>query len=184
MGQLGEGRISLNDDRHPVVRASLFVWGGVRDLAATVTPDTLLRYLGKPVARKWDFIALRKRVGLRTQEGMGKLVVRMVQEDPLDGMSNPGRPAKPQREAIGHNRWRHLKGTRLRTGTCEYHDPAVTDSVADAVSAVLSGASDLETFAQVLRAPKTDGSRTLIYVPFEVLSGLSAARTTDTPFPR
>jgi len=86
--KLGKGRILLNDDqrRRLAVKAKALGRRLLRDLTTIVTPDTFLRWHRELVAQKWDFSALRKRVGRpRTQEEIAKLVVQMAQENPTWG---------------------------------------------------------------------------------------------------
>lgn len=86
--KLGKKRILLTDDqsRRLAVKAKALGRRLLRDLATIVTPDTLLRWHRELVAQKWDFSALRKRVGRpRTQEEIAKLVVQMAQENPTWG---------------------------------------------------------------------------------------------------
>jgi len=86
--KLGKGRILLNDDqrRRLAVKAKALGRRLLRELATIVTPDTILRWHRELVAQKWDFSALRKRVGRpRTQEEIAKLVVQMAQDNPTWG---------------------------------------------------------------------------------------------------
>ena len=86
--KLGKGRILLNDDRRSrlAVKAKALGRRVLRELATIVTPDTLLRWHRELVAQKWDFSALRKRVGRpRTREEVAELVVQMAQENPTWG---------------------------------------------------------------------------------------------------
>ena len=86
--KLGKGRILLNDDqrRRLAVKGKALGRRLLRELAAIVTPDTILRWHRALVAQKWDFSALRKRVGRpRTQEEIARLVVRMAEENPRWG---------------------------------------------------------------------------------------------------
>ena len=82
--KLGKGRISLKDDqrRRLAVKGKALGQRLLRELVTIVTPDTILRWHRELVAQKWDFSALRKRVGRpRTQEEIAKLVVRMAEEN-------------------------------------------------------------------------------------------------------
>jgi hypothetical protein len=86
--KLGKGRILLNDDqcRRLAVKGKALGRRLLRELATIVTPDTILRWHRELVAQKWDFSALRKRVGRpRTQEEITRLVIQMARENPTWG---------------------------------------------------------------------------------------------------
>ncbi len=67
--KLGKGRILLNDDqrRRLAVKGKYLGRKALFEVAAIVTPDTILRWHRQLVALKWDYSDRRKSVG-RPQE--------------------------------------------------------------------------------------------------------------------
>jgi hypothetical protein len=81
---LGKRRILLSDDqrRRLAVKGKALGRRALRELAAIVTPDTILRWHRELVAQKWDFSHLQHRVGRpRTREEIVRLVVQMAKEN-------------------------------------------------------------------------------------------------------
>jgi transposase InsO family protein len=86
--KLGKKRILLNDDqrRRLAVKGKALGRKILRGLATIVTPDTILRWHRKLVAKKWDYSHLRKGVGRpRTKQEVADLIVRMAKENPTWG---------------------------------------------------------------------------------------------------
>jgi putative transposase len=81
--QLGTKRLRLNDDqrRRLAVKAKKLSWRVLHELTTLVTPETLLAWHRKLIAKKYDG---SKRRGLgrpRTQDDIQQLVVRMATEN-------------------------------------------------------------------------------------------------------
>ena len=79
--QLGTRRLRLTDDDRRRLAARAFrVAEGLREIATIATPDTLLRWHHRLVARKWTYPRQggRRNVPLEIR----RLVVRMAEENP------------------------------------------------------------------------------------------------------
>src|SRR5947208_14124242 len=81
--QLGNKRLRLNDDqrRRLAVKAKKLGWRVLHELTTIVTPETLLAWHRKLIAKKYDG---GKRCGPgrpRTQDDIQQLVVRMATEN-------------------------------------------------------------------------------------------------------
>ena len=86
--KLGKRRMLLNNAqrRRLAVKAKALGRRALRELDTMVTPDTLLRWHRELVAQKWDYSALRRRVGRpRIPDEIATLVVQMAQENPAWG---------------------------------------------------------------------------------------------------
>jgi transposase InsO family protein len=86
--KLGKRRLLLNDDqrRRLAVKGKALGLKALRELAAIVTPDTILRWHRELVAKKWDFSNLKKPVGRPgVCEEVVRLVVQMAKENPTWG---------------------------------------------------------------------------------------------------
>ena len=84
--QLGRRRLRLTDDdrRRLAVRAYRLGREALRDVAALVTPDTLLRWHRQLVARKWTYTRKRtSRCGVLAE--IRQLVARMAEDNPRWG---------------------------------------------------------------------------------------------------
>jgi putative transposase len=81
--QLGGKRLRLNDDqcRRLAVRAKKLGWRVLRELATIVTPETLLAWHRKLIARKYDASKQRGPGRPRVQDKIQQLVVRMASEN-------------------------------------------------------------------------------------------------------
>ena len=86
--KLGKKRILLNDDqrRRLAVKAKVLSRKVLEEIATIVTPDTLLRWHRKLVAKKWDYSDRRKKVGRPpVSDEIRQLVLRMARENPTWG---------------------------------------------------------------------------------------------------
>ena len=81
--QLGNKRLRLSDDqrRRLAVKAKKLGRRILREVATIVTPDTLLAWHRKLIARKYDGSKQRSPGRPRTPERIGDLVVRMATEN-------------------------------------------------------------------------------------------------------
>ncbi len=81
--QLGGRRVRLNDDerRRLAVRAKALGRKILADVATIVTPETLLAWHRKLIARKYDGTAHRAPGRPRAAAGIESLVVRMAEEN-------------------------------------------------------------------------------------------------------
>ena len=77
--QLGNKRLRLNDDqrRRLAVKAKKLGWRVLHELTTIVTPETLLAWHRKLIARKYDGSKRRGPGRPRTQDDIQQLVVRM-----------------------------------------------------------------------------------------------------------
>jgi len=84
--QLGDRRVRFNDDqrRRLAVRAKGLGRKLLAEVATLVTPDTLLVWHRKLIARKWDYTA-RRRGRPPTAAAIKQLVIRMATENPSWG---------------------------------------------------------------------------------------------------
>src|ERR1700756_3177483 len=85
--QLGHRRLRLNDDqrRRLAVRAKRLGRKLLTEVASLVTPDTLLAWHRKLIAKKYDGHDKRRPGRPRTQEQLEELVVRMAEENRMWG---------------------------------------------------------------------------------------------------
>jgi putative transposase len=83
--QLGRRRLRLMDAdrRRLAARAHRLGRRVLRDIATVVTPDTLLRWHRRLIARKWTYAGRRGRRGVLAE--VRRLVVRMAEENPTWG---------------------------------------------------------------------------------------------------
>src|SRR6266700_620687 len=81
--QLGSKRLRLNDDqrRRLAIRAKKLGGRVLRELATIVTPETLLAWHRKLIARKYDGSKRRGPGRPRVQDELQQLVVRMAREN-------------------------------------------------------------------------------------------------------
>jgi transposase InsO family protein len=87
-GKLPEGRrlrFTDSERRRLAVRAKAIRRGLLRDLETIVTPDTLMRWYRKLVAKKYDGSASRSPGRPKTASQLAALVVRMASENPTWG---------------------------------------------------------------------------------------------------
>lgn len=87
--KLGKKRILLNDDqrRRLAVKGKILGRKLLQQIATIVTPDTILRWHRRLVAKKWDYSHRRKKKPGRTpvSEEVRELVVRLARENPTWG---------------------------------------------------------------------------------------------------
>ena len=86
--QLGGRRLRLSDDqrRRLAVKGKLLGRKILAQVAAIVTPDTILAWHRRLIAKKWDFSANKNKPGRpRTLREITDLVVRMAKENPRWG---------------------------------------------------------------------------------------------------
>jgi putative transposase len=85
--QLGGRRLCLNDDqrRRLAVKGEVLGRKVLQRVAGIVTPDTILRWHRRLVARKYDGSQRRGPGRPRTKEAIADLVVRMARENPTWG---------------------------------------------------------------------------------------------------
>ena len=85
--QLGGRRLRLNDDqrRRLAVKGKVLGRKVLQQVAGIVTPDTILRWYRKLVAKKYDGSKKRGRGRPRTAEEIAALLVRMAGENPTWG---------------------------------------------------------------------------------------------------
>ena len=81
--QLGRKRLRLTDDerRRLAVKGKALGRRVLEEVATIVTPEAILPWYRKLVARKWDYSARRKPGRPRTKEETSSLVVRMAREN-------------------------------------------------------------------------------------------------------
>ncbi len=81
--QLGNKRLRLNDDqrRRLAVRAKKLGWRVLHELKTLVTPETLLAWHRKLIAKKFDGSKRRGPGRPRTQADLQQLVIRMASEN-------------------------------------------------------------------------------------------------------
>jgi putative transposase len=102
--QLGGRRLRLTDaDRRRLARRAYRLGReALRDLATIVTPDTLLRWHRRLVARKWTYVGKRtNRVGALAE--IRQLVVRMAEENPTWGYTRIQGALKNLRHQVGRS---------------------------------------------------------------------------------
>jgi len=82
--QLGDGRLLLTDGqrRRLARRAKAIGRKGLFEISTLVTPDTLLRWYRRLIARKYDGSETRRPGRPKTAAEIGKLILRMAQENP------------------------------------------------------------------------------------------------------
>ncbi len=87
--QLGDKRLRLSDDqrRRLALKAKKLGRQALSEVASLVTPDTLLRWHRKLIARKYDGSQLRSPGRPRVMEQIRELVVRLAQENNTWGYS-------------------------------------------------------------------------------------------------
>jgi transposase InsO family protein len=83
--QLGTRRLRLTDDdrRRLAARAHRVGRAALREMATVATPDTLLRWHRRLIARKWTYAHTSGRRGVLIE--IRRLVVRMAEENPTWG---------------------------------------------------------------------------------------------------
>ena len=82
--KLGKKRILLNDDqrRRLAIKGKVLGRKMLREVAAIVSPDTILRWHRQLVAQKWDYSDRRRTVGRpRISEEIVELVLRIAREN-------------------------------------------------------------------------------------------------------
>jgi transposase len=82
--KLGKKRIILSDDQRQrlAIKGKLLGRKMLREVAAIVGPDTILRWHRQLVAQKWDHSDRRRAVGrLRISEEIGELVLQIAREN-------------------------------------------------------------------------------------------------------
>jgi len=85
--QLGSKPLRLTDEqrRRLAVRGRLIGRKGLAEVAGIVTPDTILRWYRRLIAKKYDGSAFRSRGLPTTPKQIPELVVRMAEENPRWG---------------------------------------------------------------------------------------------------
>ena len=103
--QLGGRRLRLTDDerRRLAVRAYRVGRAALREIATIATPDTLLRWHRRLIARKWTYARKSRRLGVLVE--IRALVVRMATENPTWAYARiQGAPERrPSRGAVDHS---------------------------------------------------------------------------------
>ena len=87
-GQLRGRRLRLTDDerRRLALKGKALGRSVLQTVATIVTPDTILAWYRKLIARKWDYTARRRKVGRpRIQTEIADLVLRIAGESPRWG---------------------------------------------------------------------------------------------------
>jgi putative transposase len=81
--QLGSKRLCLNDDqrRRLAIRAKKLGWRVLRELATIVTPETLVAWHRKLIARKYDASKRRGPGRPRVQDEIRQVVLRIATEN-------------------------------------------------------------------------------------------------------
>lgn len=88
MDTQGKKRFSLTDDHRRIlaVKGKSLGRKALMELTTIVTPDTILRWHRKLVAKKWDYSDRRKRVGRpRIRQAIVDLILRFAKENPTWG---------------------------------------------------------------------------------------------------
>ena len=88
MEKLGKKRILLSDDqrRRLAVKAKALGRKALQEITTIFTPDTLLRWHRKLVAKKWDYSRRRRHVGRpRVSDEIVDVVVRLARANPTWG---------------------------------------------------------------------------------------------------
>ena len=82
--QLGDGRLPFNDGqrRRLALRAKAIGRKGLFEIRTLVTPDTLLRWYRRLVARKYDGSKVRRAGRPRTAAEIEELILRMARDNP------------------------------------------------------------------------------------------------------
>jgi hypothetical protein len=91
--RLGRTRLCLTDDQRRLLAVKGKVLGRklLADVASIVTPDTILRWHRRLIAKKWDTSDRRKKQGRpTTAEEIAKLIVKFAQENPDWGYTRIG----------------------------------------------------------------------------------------------
>ncbi|MCP4203385.1 MAG: transposase [bacterium] len=85
--QLGSGRLRLTDEqrRRLAVRGKVLGRKALGEVAGIVTPDTILRWYRRLIAKKYDGSCHRGRGRPTTAKQIAELVVRMAEENPRWG---------------------------------------------------------------------------------------------------
>src|SRR6185436_14358176 len=83
--QLGSPRLRLTDDERRRLAARAYRLGraALREIATIATPDTLLRWHRRLIARKWTYVRRPGRRNILVE--IRRLVVRMAEENPTWG---------------------------------------------------------------------------------------------------
>ena len=92
--QIGNRRLKFKDDqrRRLAAKAKKIRRKALAQVATIVTPETLLAWHRKLIARKYDGSALRTPGGRRTRDEVAAIVVRMAEENRgwfIDGYREP-----------------------------------------------------------------------------------------------
>ena len=88
MEKLGKKRLLLSDDqrRRLAVKAKVLGRKALQEITTIFTPDTLLRWHRKLVAKKWDYSRRGQPVGRpRASDKVAELVVRIARANPTWG---------------------------------------------------------------------------------------------------
>src|SRR5215470_11282224 len=82
-GRLGGKRIQFTDAERRRLARKAYALGHqvLNELETVVTPDTLMRWYGKLIARKWDYSHQRGPGRPRTMSAIVDLIVRMALEN-------------------------------------------------------------------------------------------------------
>ena len=86
--KLGKKRILLNDDqrRRLAVKGKILGRKQLEQIGTLFTPDTILRWHQRLIAKKWDYSDRRKSVGrTKTSKEIVERVLRFAHENPLWG---------------------------------------------------------------------------------------------------
>ena len=100
-GQLRDKRVRLTDDerRRLAVKGKAIGRRALDEVAGIVTPDTILAWYRKLIARKWDYSARRRKTGRpRVAKAIPALVLRMARENTTWGYTR----IRGALEHIGH----------------------------------------------------------------------------------
>ena len=123
--QLGTRRLRLNDDHRRRLAARAYRVGRAarREIATIATPDTLLRWHRRLIARKWTYGRKPGRRGVLLE--IRRLVVRMAEENPTWGYTGIQGALKNVGHRVAINDSAHPQGGRSSTRT------AAADLMAD-----------------------------------------------------
>lgn len=111
-------RLRFTDDQRRRLAAKGRVLGRrvLGELSGLVTPDTILRWYQKLIARKYDGTGRRGTGRPATASGVQRLVVRFASENPGWGYTDPRRPPQSRpRSRAQHNQ---ARSPRSRTRAC------------------------------------------------------------------
>jgi putative transposase len=103
--QLGGRRLRLNDDqrRRLAVKGKVLGRKVLQQVAGIVTPETILRWYQRLVAKKYDGSKNRRPGRPRTKEAIADLVVRMARENPTWGYTRLRDALRHAGHEIGRN---------------------------------------------------------------------------------